>query len=128
MRARGENDGTTLAQLDDLTRAVVMCDFDASNDRSLANDTKDLGMKLEVEVVESLCIREDISNGTTTKAIADLSNVSFVQVQAQVRMILTSQGGCVKTLSFASASSRALTSFQPLLSRNFDMTSKAPSS
>jgi hypothetical protein len=48
-------------------------------------------VKLEVEVVESLCIREDISNGTTTEAIANLSNVSFVE--GQVRTKLTSQGG-----------------------------------
>ena len=91
VRARREDDGTTLAQLDDLTRTIVILDFDASNDGSLANDTKDLGVKLEVEVVKSLCIREDITDGTTTEAIADLSNISSKQVQ--VRMKLTSQGG-----------------------------------
>lgn len=77
MCARREDDRTTLTQLNDLARAILMLDFDAGNNGSLANNTEDLGVKLEVEVVEDLCIRENIPNGTTSKSIADLDIVSF---------------------------------------------------
>jgi hypothetical protein len=75
--ARREDDRTTLAQLNNLARAILMFDFDTGNDGTLANNTEDLGVKLKAEVVECLCIRENVPNGTTTKPIADLHRVSF---------------------------------------------------
>ena len=72
MSAGGEHNRTTLVQLDDLSRAILVLNLDTSDDRSLTDGTEDHGVELKAEVGEGLCIREDIANRTTSKSIADL--------------------------------------------------------
>lgn len=59
VRAGGENDRSTVVDLDDIARAVCSLNLDAGGEASLANDAQNLNVEQEGEVVEGLGLGED---------------------------------------------------------------------
>lgn len=73
--AGGEDERSTLAELNDLAGSTVVLDLDAGDEAAVADGAEDHGVEFEGEVGEGFGVREDRADGAVAQTVSDLGGI-----------------------------------------------------